>query len=291
MWLRPLEFKTGNSQAHLKKALKELVQHGAVTQIKSAETSKVIYISADVEPDAKHRGGGFIDEGKLDEGMINVLSGVAVKFIQERSWAEQPRAVPLESTRPTSTPSKHKSKIPGDKTTPLAKEGEQPTVEIEDEETPATDRPLYPRWGTKTIELIPQHPSYFENYPSSHELLPYLNESGVAKEIVLKYSDVEQLLLKLEFDGYLERMRDADGILPRTIKETRWRATRRTWRMNDRSESNQHFGPIEPEESGWLPGNGLSQVPCSRCPVKRKCEPGGVVSPEECVYLGEWLAF
>ena len=34
---------------------------------------------------------------------------------------------------------------------------------------------------------------------------------------------------------------------------------------------------------------GLSGVPCGVCPVARQCTPGGVVSPEGCVYWTRWL--
>ena len=41
--------------------------------------------------------------------------------------------------------------------------------------------------------------------------------------------------------------------------------------------------------SGRGPGNGLSAVPCGRCPVFNLCEVGGPVNAEECVYFDEWL--
>lgn len=43
------------------------------------------------------------------------------------------------------------------------------------------------------------------------------------------------------------------------------------------------------EVIGSGPGNGLSEVPCGRCPVFNLCEVGGPVNAEECVYLDEWL--
>ena len=35
----------------------------------------------------------------------------------------------------------------------------------------------------------------------------------------------------------------------------------------------------------------LSEVPCGACTVQAQCEPGGVVSPETCVYFAKWLEF
>lgn len=36
--------------------------------------------------------------------------------------------------------------------------------------------------------------------------------------------------------------------------------------------------------------NGLTEVPCGKCPVSEWCEDGGPVNPEACTYFGDWLA-
>lgn len=33
----------------------------------------------------------------------------------------------------------------------------------------------------------------------------------------------------------------------------------------------------------------LTSVPCGTCPVMASCKPGGIVSPETCVYMSHWL--
>jgi DNA-directed RNA polymerase III subunit RPC6 len=33
----------------------------------------------------------------------------------------------------------------------------------------------------------------------------------------------------------------------------------------------------------------FTSVPCGVCPVFQKCAPGGVISPETCKYLTQWL--
>lgn len=35
----------------------------------------------------------------------------------------------------------------------------------------------------------------------------------------------------------------------------------------------------------------LTAMPCGACPVTAQCEPGGVISPETCVYFTKWLEF
>lgn len=35
----------------------------------------------------------------------------------------------------------------------------------------------------------------------------------------------------------------------------------------------------------------LASIPCGICPVFSQCEPGGVISPEQCAYFNRWLDF
>lgn len=35
--------------------------------------------------------------------------------------------------------------------------------------------------------------------------------------------------------------------------------------------------------------NHLTSIPCAWCPVFKSCVPGGVISPEKCLYMTEWL--
>lgn len=299
-WLRPLESKSNLHTGVVRRCLKELLVLRVITEIKSADTSKKTYISADVKPDAKHIGGGFMDEGKFDEGMIDVLTYVAVQFLQEKGWHKQDIRVSDERDPATSSSTaKHKSKTPAPKSSkPTTKD--QPAITIDDSTitpapapvsapAPPKERKLYPSWVHQRHPLIPQHPNYYTRYPTTLDVMFHMNENGALKDVVLTLKDTEQLLAKMQFDGYVERMRDPSGELH--MKEPRWRASKRVWKMDTRHEGNQHFGFIEPAEGMVLPGNGLSQVPCARCPVKARCKPGGVVSPEECKYLEDWLSF
>ncbi|KIW01385.1 uncharacterized protein PV09_07153 [Verruconis gallopava] len=305
VWMRPLEIKSGLHTAIVRKAVRELVSAKVVQEIKSAETSKKTYISADVKPDERHIGGGFMDEGKFDEGMINILTYVVTQFLTEKSWAKQDIRISddaLEEDRPA-TPPKDKPRKPplkpskivtGSADAAAGKPGAkgkatQDRGEIYVAPPPPRERNLYPAWTRNRQALIPQHPHYYSKYPTSIDVMLEINEKKVIKDIVLTLKDTEQLLSKMEFDGYIERIRDYDGNL--NMKEPRWRACKRSWKMDLRNESSQHFGSLEPDTKGWLPGNGLSQVPCARCRVKMKCRPGGIVSPEGCVYLDDWLKF
>lgn len=38
-----------------------------------------------------------------------------------------------------------------------------------------------------------------------------------------------------------------------------------------------------------IPAPGLVQVPCGVCPLIDKCESTGLVTPQDCTYMKEWL--
>lgn len=231
--------------------------------------------------------------------MIDSMIGVTQLYLTERGWHQLPgkqTSGGREKGSPTAT--KHKSKTPASRPPKPSTSKDAPVVDIEDaapksimKPPPARPQSGYHEWtlGRHKAPLVPQHPDYYNRYPTTMEIMLNINEKGVLNNKSLTLKDAEQLLDMMAFDGIVERMRDPYGEL--NMKEPRWRSAKHNWDRNMRTSSNQHFGPIEPQEGEILPGNGLSQVPCARCPVKAKCKPGGVISPEECKYLGEWLAF
>ena len=292
MWLRPLESRSGLHTGLVRRILKDLLALKAITEIKSADTSKKVYISVDAKPDDKHIGGGFIDDGKFDIAMIDAMTFLATDYLQDRGWHKADIRVSDEQDKDSkaATKQKHKSKTPAPRPSKSSKEQAVVTIEeTNDEPAPPRERKIYPPWSRRGHNLIPLHPSAYTSYPSTMDVMFQLNENGALKDMSMTLKDTEQLLEKMAFDGHVERMRDNHGEM--NMKEPRWRAAKRTWKREMKSDSNHHFGHVEPVEDYVLPGNGLSQVPCARCPVKAKCKPGGVISPEECKYLDEWLAF
>jgi DNA-directed RNA polymerase III subunit RPC6 len=54
----------------------------------------------------------------------------------------------------------------------------------------------------------------------------------------------------------------------------------------DGEDGDDHYRPAllpPPDESPF------TNVPCAVCPVFSQCRPGGVISPETCVYFDQWL--
>mmetsp|Transcript_64725 Transcript_64725/g.146019 ORF Transcript_64725/g.146019 Transcript_64725/m.146019 type:complete len:329 (-) Transcript_64725:27-1013(-) len=93
--------------------------------------------------------------------------------------------------------------------------------------------------------------------------------SGVSQE-ALSNAHIRQILNRLVFDGKVEELA-APPMLP-------------------------HSSDRPPDAGPWFKSCALAvthydrftSLPCGVCPVFDQCAPGGVVSPESCVYLNQW---
>jgi len=81
--------------------------------------------------------------------------------------------------------------------------------------------------------------------------------------VQIKSEDMKQLLETLKYDGDIESFKN-----PHKPGELAFRATRIP-----------------------LPSNGLMKVPCGNCPVFSLCGEEGLITPEKCIYMNEWLDF
>lgn len=106
------------------------------------------------------------------------------------------------------------------------------------------------------------------SYASSKEVWKYISELGISK-VTLSIQDIETILDTIIFDGKAEMIVVSDTSSSSSSKDGQKKLYR----------------SIKPLVS--VPG--LQRVPCGVCPVVRNCCPGGIVSPQTCIYLKEWL--
>ena len=111
----------------------------------------------------------------------------------------------------------------------------------------------------KSRAMLPM-PAGFTGYPTIPEITKAINASGLSG-VVMKEAEMQQLMDILCWDGRMVRVMNGKG----------YKAVRR-------------FGG----EDGLK--NGLTELPCGRCPVFDLCEEGGPVNARSCEYFQEWLA-
>ncbi|CAG9565501.1 unnamed protein product [Danaus chrysippus] len=97
-----------------------------------------------------------------------------------------------------------------------------------------------------------------QSYATAAEVQKYITDLGISK-VKLEVEDVITILNTLVYDGKAESNVYPDG--------------------------NRVYRAIE----SLLPPPGLVQVPCGVCPLIHKCNSTGLITPQECKYMDEWL--
>lgn len=255
IWKKTLQAKANLHENTVTKAIKDLVAKGLIKEFKTSKnTAKRMYVFHNLEPSEDSTGGVFYREGELDEGLVNTLSEFIVTFLQSKSWIAQ-KPFPKGGGKDREV----------DREVSADGEAEEP--------------PLYRAPRLNGQDLVP-HPTDYK-YPSIEEILRHIDEAQILKDITLSPSDIEQLIQQLMYDDRIEEMAPA-----------RYRSVRRVWQKDGLLEPTpaiRRVGPCDADNAGYAPGNGLTQSPCGRCPVARDCRVGGIINPDSCVYMTNWL--
>lgn len=103
--------------------------------------------------------------------------------------------------------------------------------------------------------------SYMKRHPSVtvDQVTTYVDEIKLSNE-KLENNHIKALMKTMVYDGAIEACKGPD-------------------------ETSEYFR-IARETPAV---NHLTAVPCAWCPVYHQCVPGGVISPEKCLYMTEWL--
>ncbi|KAI5643054.1 RNA polymerase rpc34 subunit domain-containing protein [Phthorimaea operculella] len=97
-----------------------------------------------------------------------------------------------------------------------------------------------------------------QSYATAAEVQKYITDLGISN-VKLEVEDVITILNTLVFDGKAESSVYPDG--------------------------SKVYRSIEP----LLPTPGIVQVPCGVCPLIHKCCSTGLITPQDCVYMNDWL--
>lgn len=102
------------------------------------------------------------------------------------------------------------------------------------------------------------------------EVHKFMRDSGLV-QMELSVRDIQEIFDTLLYDGRIEVVADA-------LVQMRLPAAPR---------SQVYYKPSsQPPLKRYY-----TQTPCAACPVFEHCRPGGIISPESCEYMDEWLKF
>ncbi|CCG81250.1 DNA-directed RNA polymerase III subunit RPC6 [Taphrina deformans PYCC 5710] len=123
----------------------------------------------------------------------------------------------------------------------------------------AIERFINSKSRPKNKEFERLFPPSHTGFPTAQGIHEWLRGTGLT-DVDLGIADIYALLDVLIYDGKVEKRRD--GITYKSVSPL--------------------IDDVRP--------NAFTDMPCGHCPVFNLCQEGGVVSPEGCVYWGDWLS-
>ncbi|KAI1500232.1 DNA-directed RNA polymerase III subunit RPC6 [Biscogniauxia marginata] len=259
-----------NVQDHaLRKALKELEAKRLVVQFTTVEnTSKKMWIKANIKPSSRATGGPWYTDQFLDEAFIEALQGVVMSFIKNRGSYLSKGERQHRSVSPVLP---KKGVINGAASDAAAKSKKRAADAISKDDG-AAKMPVSKARRTVRLPL----PAGYTEYATTEEITAGIQAAEVAKGQPLKKEHVQELIDVLVWDNRVEEINMGHQIGYRAVRVAKQHPS-----LDSKPGSDDFWEPRS---------NGLTTVPCGRCPVFDLCEEGGPVWTGGCEYFDHWLA-
>lgn len=259
IWLKRLKVNTGVAPGNVPKIIKKLEGSQLIKSIKSVKApAQRIYMLSHLAPAEDITGGSFFDAGDLDEGLVEELGNLIVFFVSGQSWVDVKR-------KPTRE--RHSSPIEIDDDQPNGDANGKKRKRTDDGggEAPKKSRPEY---------RINQaaYPAGSRSYPTIDNIHHFVTNTDAIrsnKAASLTVREVQEIVNVLHWDEKLEKCRGGY----RTVLGVK----------------HKQPGAYEYDDLEDAAGNGLTEMPCGRCPVFDICSDTGPINPGNCVYFEQWL--
>jgi len=294
IWNRTIKNKLNMHENLVKQCIKHLETKGYIASMKNVEhPNKKMYIKANLRPSDRATGGPWFTEGELDTAFIDQLKEIIFEYIKSKSAylgsllgqsanpaLRPPRKGTIRGTAPSAPAS--------DADATSARGTKRAATDISNDESPAPARAPEgsgaPRRPPGKVYL--PMPAGYRHYPTVPEIAQLIHDTGITNNTTLGEADIQQLVDVLRYDGLIEPIKVNGRRGYRVARPTKQDTVSFAKRQKDREAGIGLDLPIFGMEP---PGNGLTEVPCGRCPVFELCEEGGPVSPANCVYFDQWL--
>ncbi|KAI2640993.1 RNA polymerase Rpc34 subunit [Xylaria nigripes] len=267
-WQQDIKRRLNVQDNALRKALKELEAKRLVVQFTTVENiSKKMWIKANIKPSSRATGGPWYTDQFLDEAFIEALQSVVMSFIKNRgSYLSKG-----ERSARSLSPMLPKKGVINGATSEAALKSKKRTADAISKD----DDLIAPVAKSRKAIRLPLPAGYTE-YPTAEEITAGIQAAEVAKGQPLKQEHVQELINVLVWDNRVEEIRMGGRIGYRAVRI---------------AKQNPSLYSKPGDEDFWEPrNNGLTTVPCGKCPVFDLCEQGGPVWAGGCEYFDQWLS-
>ncbi|KAI1374339.1 RNA polymerase Rpc34 [Hypoxylon crocopeplum] len=268
-WQQDIKRRLNLQDNALRKALRELETKRFIQQFTTVmNTSKKMWIKFNMQPSVRATGGPWYTDQFLDEAFIDALQSVVVKLVKEKGSY---RSTGERNARSVSPVLPKKGVIRGGLSEAAIKSKKRTADAMSKDDAAPVTGPVSKFRGSVRIPL----PAGYTGYPTAEELTADLIKMQVAKGQPLKTEHVQELIDILVWENRIEEVKMGDRVGYRAVRV---------------SKQNPDPAKLDSEDF-WEPRtNGLTTVPCGKCPVFELCEEGGPVWAGGCEYFDKWLA-
>ncbi|KAK4161851.1 DNA-directed RNA polymerase [Cladorrhinum sp. PSN259] len=295
IWKRTIEYRVNITEAVLKACIKILESRGLITTMQSVEQpNKKMYIRADLRPSDRATGGPWFNQnGELDSDLIETLQSIVFEFIKDRSTYRQKALAPGSGAAGASRIPKNGAVT----ATPSVIAGtKRPAKEMASDDVTPASTPIKPAPSAPTrVAAAPKKdvllplPAGYKAYPTITEITEFIHNINITTNVTLGESNIKQLVDLLVYEGVVEPIKVGRRKGYRVLRPTKQDPVQLNDKLKSIAEAAAKGIPGISDRGAQPRSNGLTEAPCSTCPVFSLCEEGGAVSPSGCVYFMEWL--
>ena len=282
IWIRNMKKKTGLPDQGINKLVDKLCKMRLIKGVKNVKApAQKTYMLHHLAPSDDVTGGTFYEEGELDESLVNDLGNLIVYYVRQHSWVDEKRRKPkYESAEAVTIPDDEGARaVSPEESRGRKKRKASHTDDIEDAGAARKAR-RHDHDGHNHISVqlsyTPHH-----NYPDAEAIHGYITTNKIMRDekaTSLGVDEVQTIIDVLVWDKKLEPVnggyRTVRGVKPPRMREKE---------KPDDPTSRKFLE--DPERRG----NGLTEMPCGRCPVLNICGKGGPINASNCVYFDQWL--
>ncbi|OTA90707.1 hypothetical protein M434DRAFT_364782 [Hypoxylon sp. CO27-5] len=268
-WQQEIKNRLNLQENAMRKALRELEAKRFIRQFTTVEnTSKKMWIKFNLQPSARATGGPWYTDQYLDEAFIDMLQTVVVRIIKDKGSY---RSTGERNTRSVSPILPKKGVIKGGLSEAAMKSKKRTADAMSRDDTAPVVAPAPKARNTIRLPL----PAGYTNYPTAEDITTEIVQKKIAKGQPLRTEHVQELIDILVWENRIEAVKMGDRVGYRAVRI---------------SKQNPDMVKLDSEDF-WEPRtNGLTTVPCGKCPVFELCEEGGPVWAGGCEYFDKWLS-
>lgn len=270
MWVRNIKKRSNLTDQGVAKITEKLAKQQLIKSVKNVRApAQKTWMLYHLAPSDDVTGGSFYDGGELDENLVEELGNLIIFHVRQAGWVEERRRK-VKSEAITILDDDEAGGASPEESRGRKKRKTSHSKDIEDSG----------RRGHGYIHVQLAHPAHHK-YPEVAEIHDFIvnnNFIRASKASSLTVDEVQNIINMLVWDEKLEPVNDGY----RTVRGVKQPT------MSGSEKDDDPFG-VKLLDDPDRRGNGLTEMPCGRCPVLDICGKGGPINASTCVYFDQWL--